>query len=520
MNSFFYLFRTKIKGSVRVQFSSLGTGMAVIFMVLIYGILIGTIFTSSVPYEQETMYLQAAMAILAGIGVTAFFSILSLMSKRKALLYDTDAFYFFSGPYTKMQTNLFILIQTLKGALGYGLLGCFFMGLLSMDGYFSIPYFLLCLLVFFLISSIFLLMTDYIYMWTLVKPKVKIWNYLAVILVLASAGLVFFLSVQAADYDFKDGFLTFAVSREFYYVPFFGWGKLVLSSFLGKEYLGMIIGLFLLLAANAVFVMLFLTFPRNIVEQAVRDAEEISNYVRRVKANGGNILSSEGKIKQVRGEFPEGARAIFYKNILCMKKTGSFLRKQDFFVIVVYFVISYFMIPERRFYMFSYLMILLLFNLLNDTEFLGDLKNYQIYLIPENPLKKLIYVVLPAYFRVSILIGTAILIAGIFNRMPVLTILQYFFMLLGYAMIFISGTVWATKVMKTKASVALENLLRMLIILLAGIPATGAGFLVWFLLKDLYVFQVVVTAVTIVMNFLVSAIILIACQGMMNGREI
>ena len=282
----------------------------------------------------------------------------------------------------------------------------------------------------------------------------------------------------------------------------------------------MIIGLFLLLAANAVFVMLFLTFPRNIVEQAVRDAEEISNYVRRVKANGGNILSSEGKIKQVRGEFPEGARAIFYKNILCMKKTGSFLRKQDFFVIVVYFVISYFMIPERRFYMFSYLMILWLFNLLNDTEFLGDLKNYQIYLIPENPLKKLIYVVLPAYFRVSILIGTAILIAGIFNRMPVLTILQYFFMLLGYAMIFISGTVWATKVMKTKASVALENLLRMLIILLAGIPATGAGFLVWFLLKDLYVFQVVVTAVTIVMNFLVSAIILIACQGMMNGREI
>ena len=494
MNSFFYLFRTKIKGSVRVQFSSLGTGMAVIFTVLIYGILIGTIFTSSVPYDKETMYLQAAMAILAGIGVTAFFSMLSLMSKRKALLYDTDAFYFFSGPYTKTQTNLFILVQTLKGALGYGLIGCFFMGLLSMGGYFSIPYFLLCLLVLFLISSIFLLMTDYIYMWTLVKPKAKIWNYIAVILVLASAGAVFLLSMQAAGYDLEDGFLKFAVSREFYYVPFFGWGKLVLSAFLGKEYMGMGIGLLLLLAANAVFVSLFLTFPRNIVEQAVRDAEEISNYVRRVKANGGNILS--------------------------MKKTGSFLRKQDFFVIVVYFVISYLMIPERRFYMFSYMMILWLFNLLNDTEFLGDLKNYQIYLIPENPLKKLIYVVLPAYFKISILIGTAILIAGIFNRMPVLTILQYFFMLLGYAMIFISGTVWATKVMKTKASVALENLLRMLIILLAAIPATGAGFLAWFLLKDLYVFQAVVTVVTIVMNFLVSAIILIACQGMMNGREI
>lgn len=520
MNSFFYLFRTKIKGSIRVQFSSLGTGMAVIFMVLIYGVLIGTIFTSSVPYQPETMYLQTAMAILAGVGVTAFFSLLSLMSKRKALLYDTDAFYFFSGPYTKLQTNLFILVQTLKGALGYGLLGCFFTGLLSTGRYFSIPYFLLCLLVFFLISAVFLLMTDYIYMWTLVKPKVKIWNYIAVILVLTAVGAVFSISMQAAGYDFKDGFLKFAVSREFYYVPFFGWGKLVLSAFLGKEYVGMVIGLALLLVANAVFVILFLTFPRNIVEQAVRDAEEISNYVRRVKANGGNALSSEGKIKQVRGEFPEGARAIFYKNILSMKKTGSFLRKQDFFIIIVYFVLSYVIAPQSRFYMFSYMMILWLFNLLNDSEFLGELKNYQIYLIPENPLKKLIYVILPAYFKVAILIGTAILIAGVFNRMPVLTILQYFFMLLGYAMIFISGTVWATKIMKTKASVALENLLRMLIILLAAIPATGAGLLAWFLLKDLYVFQIVVTIVTIVMNFLVSVIILFACQGMMNGREI
>ncbi len=520
MNSFLYLFRTKIKGSIRIQFTSLGRGMATIFVVLIYGVLIGTIFVSSVPYYHETMYLQATMAILAGVGVIAFFSLLSLMSKRKALLYDTDAFYFFSGPYTKIQTNLFILIQTLKGALGYGLIGCFFMGLISMGGYFPIPYFLLCLLVFFLISSIFLLMTDYIYMWALVNRKIRIWNYIAVVLVLLTAGVVFFVSMQAAGYDFKDGFLKFAVSREFYYVPFFGWGKLVLSAFLEKQYMGMAIGLVLLLIANAVFVTLFLTFPRNIVEQAVRDAEEVSNYVRRVKANGGNALSSEGKIKQIRGEFPEGAKAIFYKNILSMKKTGSFLRKQDFFVIVVYFVLSYVMVPERRFYMFSYMMILWLFNLLNDAELLGELKNYQIYLIPENPLKKLIYVILPAYFKIAILMGTAILIAGIFNRMPVLTILQYFFMLLGYAMNFISGTVWATKIMKTKASVALENLLRMLIILLAAIPATGAGVLAWFFLKDLYIFQMVVTVVTIVMNFLVSVIILVACQGMMNGREI
>lgn len=520
MNSFLYLFRTKIKGAIKVQFSSVGTGMAVIFVVLIYGALIGTIFASSVPYQHETMYLQGTMAILTGVGITAFFSLLSLMNKRKALLCDIDAFYFFSGPYTRTQTNLFILIQTLKGALGYALFGCFFMGMMSMGGYFSIRYFLLCLLVFFLISSIFLLMTDYIYMWTLVNEKFRILNYVVVLLVLAVSGIVFFVSIQAAGYDLKNGFLKFAISRDFYYVPFFGWGKLVLSAFLEKQYKSMIIGLILLSIIYIAFIMLFMTFPKNIVEQAVRDAEEVSNYVRRKKANGGNALSSEGKIKQVRGEFPEGAKAIFYKNILSMKKTGSFLRKQDFFIMVVYFIISYIIAPERRFYIFSYMMILWIFNLLNDAEFLGELKNYQIYLIPENPLKKLVYVILPAYLKIVILIGTAILMAGIFNKMPVLTILQYFFMLLGYAMIFISGTVWATKIMKTKTSAALENILRMLIILVAAVPATGVGFLAWFLLKNLYIVQVVVTVATIIMNFLVSVTILVACQGMMNGREI
>lgn len=520
MNSFLYLFRKKIKGSVRSQFSSLGTGLAIIFMVLIYGVLAATVFVSSVPYQHETMHLAATMAILAGLGITACFSIMALMSKRKALLYDTDAFYFFSGPYSKMQTNLFILIQTLKGALGYGLLGCFVMGMISMGGYFPIGYFLLCLLVFFMISSVFLLMTDYIYMWSLVNRKNRIWNYVAVVFVLLAAGLVFFLSVQDAGYDFKNGFMKFAVSKDFYYVPFFGWGKLVLDSFLQKQYMSMFAGMLLLLISNAVLAVLFMTFPKNIVEQAVKDAEEVSNYVRRVKANGGIMLSSEGKVKQIKSEFPEGAKAIFYKNILSMKKTRSFLRKQDFFIIVVYFVISYVAMPENQFYMFSYMMILWLFNLLNDTEFLGELKNYQIYLIPEKPLKKLIYTILPAYVKVLILLSTAILLAGIFNRMSAFTILQYLFMLLGYGMIFISGTVWATKIMKSKASAALENLLRMLIILLAAVPATAAGFLTWVLFKDMYVFQAVITIVTIFMNFLVSAIIIVACQGMMNGREI
>ena len=84
------------------------------------------------------------------------------------------------------------------GVLGAALLGALYALLISgvnqADGHNPLMYAVILSLIHILISSIFLLMTDYIYMWTLVKPKAKIWNYIAVILVLASAGAVFFIS--------------------------------------------------------------------------------------------------------------------------------------------------------------------------------------------------------------------------------------------------------------------------------------------------------------------------------------
>ena len=276
----------------------------------------------------------------------------------------------------------------------------------------------------------------------------------------------------------------------------------------------------LLLASNLAIVVFFLHFDKNIAEQAVQDAEAVSDYVRKAKANGGASATAVQKVKHVKGEFPEGARAIFFKNLLIMRKTGNFLRKQDIMILVIYFVVSYVAVPEGRFYMFCYMLILWLFSLLNDKELLGDLKNYQIYLIPESPLKKLIYAILPAYIKVAVIISTAIVFAGILNRMSLLSILQYLIMLLGYGMIFIAGTVLSVRILKTRSNVMLESLLRMLIILACAVPATIIGFLCYLFFQDLHVTMLVISAGTLVLNFLVSALVIVACQGMMNGREL
>ncbi len=519
MKSLFYLSMTKWKGTIRNQFRSISSAILTIFMVLLYGGLFVAVFLIPSDAMSEVMNMQFNTALLMGLGVLALLCVTVLMNKRKALVYDTDAFYLFAGPYTRKQINGFILVQTWFQSAIYGLICSYVTAMMSFGSGFTVSMMLFSLVIYWLIMAFFLTLTDYIYLWSLVKKKHEIWNYVVVLLVVFSAAAVFFLSVQRTGYDLKNGYMDFALSREFYMVPFFGWGKWAINAFSQGNYVSMLWGILLLVGCNLVLGILFLHFQKDIVEQAVEDAQSVSDYMRKVRANKGNSIMDTKKVKGIKGEFPEGAKAIFYKNMLMMRKTGNFLRKQDIFVIVLYFVISYVCMPGHRFYMFCYMMMIWMFGLMNDAELLGDLKNYQIYLVPEKPLKKLVYAVIPAYLKIGIILGTAIIFSGVLNRMPVLDIVQYALMLLGYAMIFLAGTVLSVRLLKSRTNVMMENLLRMLIILVCAIPSSVLGVLCYFIFRDLNMIVMVTSIFTLVLNFGVSILIMVACQGMMNGKQ-
>ena len=417
--------------------------------------------------------------------------------------------------------NFYIMGQSIVHALLYALLGCFMMAMFSMGNFFSVPYFLLALTALWLVLFFFFF-ADRLYLYV-VFGRQEVWKMALCSgrLFFLSVLIVLLLSAARTEYEIKEGLLAFCPGRRILLCSFFWLGEMgvkLLSPH--RIILQFSLESGLLLASNLAIVVFFLHFDKNIAEQAVQDAEAVSDYVRKAKANGGASATAVQKVKHVKGEFPEGARAIFFKNLLIMRKTGNFLRKQDIMILVIYFVVSYVAVPEGRFYMFCYMLILWLFSLLNDKELLGDLKNYQIYLIPESPLKSLYYAILPAYIKVAVIISTAIVFAGILNRMSLLSILQYLIMLLGYGMIFIAGTVLSVRILKTRSNVMLESLLRMLIILACAVPATIIGFLCYLFFQDLHVTMLVISAGTLVLNFLVSALVIVACQGMMNGREL
>ena len=159
-------------------------------------------------------------------------------------------------------------------------------------------------------------------------------------------------------------------------------------------------------------------------------------------------------------------------------------------------------------------------NLLNDSDMMRDLKNYQIYLIPDSPFKKLVCVVLPTFLKVSVVAGAAVVFAGVFTKMPAGEILNWLVMILGYVMILISGTVLSVRLLGSRTNAYAENLLRMVIVAGAAVPSALAGILLFFLCRNLALVMALISAATLIMNLAVTVLILVCCQGMMNGKEL
>ena len=192
MRSLLFLSFLKMKGAVRNQFRTPASALITILLILLYGGLVIMAFAASSDNPMAKGTLDTNSALLIGIGMTALFAFTVMLNKRKALVFDTDAYYLFAGPYTRKQVNGYIMLQSLRQGVLYSLLGCYMIAMFSMTGYFTIPYFLVCFVVLTLMLFFFLLLTDYIYMWGLVDAKYKKWNYLPLAVAVVCTALVFF----------------------------------------------------------------------------------------------------------------------------------------------------------------------------------------------------------------------------------------------------------------------------------------------------------------------------------------
>lgn len=518
MDALIKLWVLKLKGNIRNVFSKPSSAIFAILIILLYGGLFIFSLTSGDQSLSMSNFVSINMVILLIIVFNAFFIFTMLAQKRKALLFENDSFYLFTGPFKQSQVMKYLMSNQLISAFMLSSISLIMIVIFGNELSFDVGFLVLVFFSIALLNLFFVIMIDYLYILSMGDerykkvPKYVIGTYVILVLV------IFVWILAQNNFDIKNGAMLFLESDLFYIVPMFGWVKLVLISYVANDVLALCIGILLLITSSSIIYWLMASYKGDFVEQAMQDAQEFTAYYREIKA-GNRTSINDKKVKNITGEFKEGAAAILSKNILMLRKTNDFFRIQDVMTLSIYLIITLF--TDLGFLFFLYMMIFWLFSSIQNSDFMKDMNNYQIYLIPDSGWKKLVYVILPTFFKTVILLSVAMVISSFIFQLNVLDALQYYIMLIGYASLFISGTVLSLRILKSRNNAIMENAMRMLICALASLPSILL--IIYIMNSQNFSALSMITTMSLIslgLNFLISIVIIWLCKGMMDGREI
>ena len=483
MGILFKLWLLKLKGTIRNLFKHKLSGVFVIIMIIFYGVIIISLFNIDNTQMISTNKNDFHISILILIGFLALLLFSTLMQSKKALFYGEDAFYLFTGPFTKRQIMSYLTFQTTVQSALLSLIGLVIFAFFSVGSGYTFTFIFLAYLVSTLVVFFFLLLTDYLYVLSIGDEKYRIYSKLIPAIIIAFVALIIIvIYIQTGNY--KTLFIDFIKADLFYIVPVFGWMKLVLVAYVEQNYQLVLLGFGCLLGAIILVYALFINYKGNFYEQALQDALDLSRRMKKVKAGNQDALRNIKIKKSVSGNFKQGAYAVMSKNILLMKKTNNFIGINDLISIGIYIVVT--IVADICFGMF-------------------------VYLIPDKPFNKLIAVIVPTFIKIFIVTAIAFILMGLYYQINLVMIFTYLLYVLGYTSIFISGNVLSLRILKSRSSAMFENFMRMIIMLIGSIPSA---------IIIVVIYLIVGSYVSLIMNFAVSFLILYGCRNMMNGREL
>lgn len=514
MNALTKLWFLKLKSKIRHLFSRPLSAVFTVLMIVLYGFLCYQSISLSESMSTVLM-LDFHMSIMIAIGFCALMIFMTLFQKRKALFFGEDAYYLFSGPFTKLQIMRYLLSQSILQSLLFGAVSIFIMICMSSVAM-SVTLYVIIFIIISMIMLFFMMLTDYLYILSISNPKYKRASQFVAIALLVLVLIIFAVFLMQNEFNFEGSLFAFVESDLFYIVPFFGWGKLAIISFYENNYLiglGMVM---IMVVSSYIVYYLFTRFKGYFFEQALEDSFALSTLMKKAKA-GENVTNETSKVREVTCSFKSGVWALCSKEILLLRKTKGYINKNDLIVLIVYFVIS---LPQG-FTMYFYLLLFWLFNSLQSSNIVDELKHFQVYLIPEKPLKKMIALVLPTFFKATITFSVALGIGAFYFQLPFSMVLQNLISLLGYTMVFVSGTVLCIYVLKSRANAIMESMMRMLIMLVCSAPSFLFTFEIMNNPTSFTPLKLnVILYSALLLNFVISFAILYCCKNMLNGREL
>lgn len=514
MKALYYLVARKLIGVIRGWFKKPVSAILTVAALGFFAFMIGSLILN--PTEVGKTSFVVVGGIVAGF-FTFIFGI-SLLSKKKALVFQNDASFVLAGPFTRKQVLGYILLNDISQNIwiSLGFVGYILVFFRSSIG--GISQLLWILIVAFSVGLLMMVVSSLDYVLEKGYPyyyKIKLG--VLIILGLALIGLVY---TQVYDQALSFSLISdLATNSSLFAFPFIGW---ILGAFYYANVGSWAMAWLFILIINSVTSIIGLLFFNNKVdfyEDAIFDAERTQLLMSKAKeGTTEDVLLFNKKIKHKKGKFTPGALALWSSYVLQQKKTGQFLKSSEIIFFVLYTAIAYF---SNEVLTYRILLGMTVFFNVNSETLRYELKRPFAYLIPETSFKKMLVLMIPMLYRVVLITSLGGIATVVLFGLSIGEALLFVFSLVGISLALISGTALTLRVLRGQKNPLVEQLVRILVIIVTLIPSVIAVLVVSFTVVpfDSPSWMGIVSMIVFVMNVFVSLFIVKLSSTLLTGND-
>lgn len=469
MNALSYLFFVKLKAQLRRLFSKPTSAIVTLLVVGFFGFSI-----YSAVQNREMMSAMMNVQSVQGwmmlfCGYVLFLMTIMILQKRSAIVTRDDAQFIFAGPFTRKQTLAYLLIETVEGSLIYALIAvAYILMMMSSTVILTVPLVLSLILSSLLMFYFAFALFTWFYFLELVKPRAKWLKYGFLAALLGFIGLIAIRNVGFDGGGIQSTITRFVADPLFNWVPVFGWCKMALIGLVSQDMTACLIGFAATFLVCAGITALILNVKGDFYEQAIMDAEWISELRQNARARRSSGGTNEKVVSVKQARFGSGAAALVSKNLLILRKTRRLLSLQEVLLIAIYLGIVW--MNGQGFGFYQFFVLIVLFTSATTDRIAQDLRVFYLYLIPDRPLKKLAALMVPSMLHIVAVVFASLVFCPFVLGCSWAEILPAALMMTGFGWLFLSASLVCLRLMKSRSTPLMEQMIKMVFCLVLAIP--------------------------------------------------
>lgn len=512
-DAIWYLIKTKVKARIRNILKSPILLIVTIVLIGLTGLNIFNSMQQQASLMPEFIMDTALLNIIGGL-VLFIMLIVFVFSQKSALIYENDAIFLFTSPFTNKQTYTYLLLITLQQSIMFGFGYVFYM-LIFFHSLINGPLHMLGIILSVFLH--FLVVTLYFnseYIKNAVKSEIARINRIPLLII---SMLIIGLFLYTLNFDFTiDGVKNTIHHPIFKYIPFIGTFGWISNAFYLKDF-SVIIPILAILVICVFLTIRMYSIEGNFTEKALQDAQYASSIMRDAKAGKSidSIDSKKIKNRKVKSGFLSGAWAFLSKEFLIMRKTRRYFPLGMLIFGGIYSVIAFF-INDLETYK-----LLLIFSLVFGNEsselLMQELQKPYIYLVPDSEFKKVLSTLIIPLLRVTLLLIVYGIILVILGESILNAIIFCLFALTVY-LIFLGVDLYIYRLLRSKSNMLVKMYVNLFFYLIALIPA-GVTILILLFVMNIFDLNTLLIAAGIV-NVIVSILLINYSKTILMGNNL